>query len=90
LIHALNLAPETRKPVCDHIKIRVERILKSKGIDVRLKKAKEELQEAQHEARNNLNNQPVVSTKDRQAGLAIASNKLVVCADDASLLLSRC
>ena len=83
------LAPETRKSVCDHIKTRVERILKSKGIDVLLNKAKEELQEAQREARNNFNNQPIVSTKDGQAGLTIASNKLVVCADDASLLPSH-
>jgi hypothetical protein len=89
LIHALILALETRKSVCDHIKTRVERILKSKGIDVLLNKAKEELQEAQREARNNFKNQPVVSTKDGRAGLAIASNKFVVCADDASLLLSH-
>ena len=83
------LESETRNSKCDHIKTSVKRILESKGINILLGKAKEKLLEAQRKARNNLNNQPIRSIKDGRAGLSIASNKFVVCTDDASPLQSH-
>jgi len=83
------LESETRNSMCNYIKTSVEKIVKSKGIDILLNKAKEELLETQRKARSNLNNQPILLVKDDRAGLSIASNKFVVCTDNVSLLPSH-